>query len=69
MVSKELQTITVEEIKTALLEDSMSEKSELFQLLCTLSTAEDADVREKIVQIRTRGDDYLKEEVKLFFTN
>ena len=69
LFAKEMQTITIEEIKKALLEDSKSEKSELFQLLCALSPDADQKIRDKISQIKAEGDDYLSQEVELFYTN
>lgn len=69
LFAKEMQTITIDEIKKALLQDAKSEKSELFRLLCALSPEADVDIRQKISQIKAVGEGYLNDEVQLFYTN
>jgi len=60
---REMQSLSIEEIKSLLLEDGESEESELFQLLCGFSTQ--VDPLSQVKRARVPEDD--EESVKLFY--
>ncbi|TNV82910.1 hypothetical protein FGO68_gene17058 [Halteria grandinella] len=64
IIQKELQQITIEEIRKALLFEQHSEKSELFQLLCGLSTDEDPAIRAKMAKRKTN---FLNDELEILY--
>ena len=62
-IEKEMQSLSIEDVRNLLLRDKESEESELFQLLCGFSTQ--IDPLSEVKRGRIPEDD--EESVKLFY--